>query len=152
MRKFPVVPRGIKIFDQSEFCISTVVFKFWGWAWGCKGKEGQEGVFAFFLGCVRVRVVFWFVRCTLSFLSECTLSMYCCSCLRCSYFFSFLSFVVCLFLLLFIVFALFLLLLLFFVAVVPVLVLLFAGATVFLLLATIACCTAGADCYCYCYC
>ena len=29
IRKHPVTPRSVKIFNHSEFCISTIVFKFW---------------------------------------------------------------------------------------------------------------------------
>ena len=146
MRKFPVVPRGTKIFDQSEFSILPLFLNFGARA-GCKRRSSK--VCCVFLGCVRVRGVFWFVRYALSFLRACALALL--IVLQLFLFFSFLYFVVCCFCFC-LLFLLCFFFLLYFVAVVLVLVLLFAGATVFLLFATIFCCTVGAGCYCCCYC
>ena len=92
MRKFPVVPRGTKIFDQSDFCISTVVFKFWGWAWVVKEKTRPSKVcLRFFVLCSRSWCVLVCELCA-EFLARLCFGSVFFLWLRCSYFFSCLVF------------------------------------------------------------
>ena len=110
---FKNLPRGIKIFDQSEFCISTVVFKFWGWAGAGKKKQGQARCVCVFVLCSRSWCVLVCALCA-AFLARLCFDSAFCSCLFYSYFFSFRCFpsLFVVFTFLFIVFDLFLLLLL----------------------------------------
>ena len=76
MRKFPVVPRGTKFFDQSEFCILPLFSNF-GAGPGCKKENARPRCVVL---CVRLWCVL--VRCMLLVLIYFCFSFFFCFCFR----------------------------------------------------------------------